>query len=187
MVGIFALWLPILLSAVGVFIVSSIIHMVLKYHSTDFKGLPDEAGARAAMQPLAIPPGEYIVPWCGNQKDMGSPEYQAKLNEGPVAFMTVMPNGPFKMGASLIQWFIYSLVVGVVAAYVGGRALGPGAHYLKVFQFVGVTSFACYTMAGWQHSIWYKRSWLTTVKNTLDGLVYSLVTAGVFGWLWPGI
>ena len=185
MVGIFALWLPILLSSVCVFIVSSIIHMLLKYHHSDFKGLPDEAGARAAMMPLAIPPGEYVVPWCGNHKDMGSPEYVAKLNEGPVGFLTIMPNGPFKMGASLVQWFIYSLIVGVIAAYVGGRALGPGAHYLKVFQLVGVTAFACYTVAGWQASIWYKRSWLTTAKNTFDGLVYSLVTAGVFGWLWP--
>jgi len=42
MVSIVSLWLPILLSAAAVFILSSIIHMVLKYHNNDFKALPSE-------------------------------------------------------------------------------------------------------------------------------------------------
>ena len=101
--------------------------------------------------------------------------------------MTVFPNGPFAMGRSLVLWFVYSVIVGIFAAYVAGQALPAGAHYLKVFQFVGVTAFACYTVAGWQASIWYRRSWFTTAKNTFDGLLYALVTAGFFGWLWPGV
>ena len=89
------------------------------------------------------------------------------------------------MGGQLGQWFLYSVVVGVFAAYIAGHALGPGAHYLAVFRFVGATAFMCYTVAGWQASIWYKRAWSTTLKNTLDGLVYACFTAGIFGWLWP--
>jgi len=89
------------------------------------------------------------------------------------------------MATNLTQWFLYSLVVGIFAAYVAGRALESGAHYLAVFRFVGVTAFACYTLAGWQESIWWKRSWSTTLKNSFDGLIYALLTAGTFGWLWP--
>lgn len=36
-----------------------------------------------------------------------------------------------------------------------------------------------------QNSIWYKRKWSSTLKSMADGLVYALVTAGTFGWLWP--
>lgn len=185
MVGIISLWLPVLLSAVGVFVVSSLIHMVLGYHRSDHKELPDEKGAMDALRPFAIPPGEYAFPRAEDHKQMATPEFQAKLDAGPVAFMTVLPSGPFTMGASLVQWFVYSVVVGIFAAYVAGQALPVGAHYTKVFQFTGVVAFACYAVGGWQASIWYRRSWLTTAKNTFDGLVYALVTAGFFGWLWP--
>ena len=108
-----------------------------------------------------------------------------EMEAGPMAFMTVMPNGAPKMGGQLLQWFVYSAIVGVFAAYIAGHALGPGAHYLAVFRFVGATAFMCYTVAGWQASIWYRREWSTTLKNTFDGLVYACLTAGVFGWLWP--
>jgi hypothetical protein len=48
-----------------------------------------------------------------------------------------------------------------------------------------VTSFLGYTAALWQMSIWYRRSWLTTIKITIDGLIYGAITAVTFGWLWP--
>jgi len=99
--------------------------------------------------------------------------------------MTVLPNGPMGMGKNLTQWFLYSVVVGVFGAYVAGRALPPGAAYLSVFRFVGVTAFLAYAAALWQMSIWYRRAWITTIKATVDGLIYGLLTAGTFGWLWP--
>ncbi len=34
-------------------------------------------------------------------------------------------------------------------------------------------------------SIWKGVPWMVTFKNVVDGVVYGLVTAGVFGWLWP--
>ena len=102
-----------------------------------------------------------------------------------MAFMTVLPAGAPKMGGQLVQWFVYSVIVGVFAAYVASRAAGPNPEYLDVFRFTGATAFFCYAVAGWQASIWYKRAWNTTLKNTFDGLVYALLTAGAFGWLWP--
>ena len=116
---------------------------------------------------------------------MSDPAYIEKAKLGPVAMLNVMQSGPPKMGKSLVLWFLYSVIVGIFAAYVSGRALSPGADYLAVFRFAGVTAFLGYTLAEWQNTIWYNRSLSTSVKNTVDGLIYALVTAGTFGWLWP--
>ena len=185
MVAITTLWLPILLSAVFVFIASSIIHMATSLHKNDHKKVPDEDKAMDAIRPLNIPPGDYMMPRCANSKEMKSPEFTEKLKKGPVMLLTVYPNGPFAMWQSLVQWFLYSIVIGIFSAYVAGRALTVGTEYLQVFRFAGVTAFLGYAVALWQLSIWYKRSWGTTFRLTIDGLVYALLTAGVFGWLWP--
>jgi hypothetical protein len=117
---------------------------------------------------------------------MKSEEFQEKWKKGPVWFITVLPAGaPLGMGSQLAQWFGYSLIVGVFAAYVTGRALGPGAEYLSVFRFAGCTAFLGYSLAHMQRSIWYRQAWSTTLKNMFDGLVYGLLTAGSFAWLWP--
>jgi len=159
--------------------------MALPYHKNDFKRVPAEDDVMSALRPFNIAPGEYCVPRASSMKDMGSPEFVAKLTKGPVFFMTVMKSGPMSMTGSLIGWFVYSVVVSIFAAYIAGRALGPGAHYLSVFRFAGCTAFAGYALASWQNTIWYKRSVSTTLKLTFDGLVYALVSAGAFGWLWP--
>lgn len=185
MVPLLSLWLPILLSAVLVFIASSVIHMMLKYHSNDFSRLPDEDKAMDALRPLNIPPGEYVMPFSGSMEAMKSPEYQEKVKKGPVMFMNVMPSGMPTMGKELALWFVYCVIVGIFAAYVGGRTLGAGTHYLAVFRVVGTVAFTGYALALMQNSIWYKRNWSATIKSMFDGLVYALLTAGVFGWLWP--
>ncbi len=185
MTGLTSLLLPILLSAVIVFVASSVIHMVLPWHKTDYGKLPEEQRAMDALRPLGIPPGDYMVPRPASMADMGSPEFKEKMNQGPVMVVTVLPNGGTGMARNLVLWFLYSVVVGVFAAYVAGRALPPASPYLSVFRFVGATAFAGYALGLWQMSIWYRRSWSITVKSTIDGLIYALLTAGTFGWLWP--
>ncbi len=185
MTALSALLVPIVLSAVIVFVASSIIHMALPWHKGDYPKVPNEERVRDALRPLAIPPGDYMIPRASGMQDMKSPEFLAKMNEGPVMVVTVMPNGPWTMGKNLAQWFVYSIVVGVFAAYVAATALPPGAPYPRVFQLVGVTAFIGYALALWQLSIWYRRDWITTIKSNVDGLIYGLLTAGTFGWLWP--
>ena len=185
MVAVMSLWIPILVSAVIVFVASSIIHMVLPYHRTDFGRLPAEDAVMDALRKIGIPPGDYMVPCAGSPKQMKDPAFIDKMKKGPVAVLTVMKSGPPSMGPSLALWFLYCAVVGLFAAYVAGRALAPGAQYLAVFRFAGCTAFVGYALALWQNSIWYKRAWSTTLKSTFDGLVYALLTAGTFGWLWP--
>lgn len=185
MTGLLALWLPILLSAVIVFIASSIIHMTPLWHKGDYPTLPNEEAVRAAVGPLAIPPGDYMVPRATSGAEMRAPAFVEKIKQGPVLIMSVLPNKPLFMGTSLVLWFIYCVVVSIFAAYVAGRALPPGAHYLAVFRFAGVTAFAGYSLAIWQMTIWYKRGVSHSIKATIDGLIYALLTAGTFGWLWP--
>jgi hypothetical protein len=180
-----ALWLPILLSSVLVFVMSSIIHMALTWHKSDYPKLPNEEKVMDALRLFALPPGDYMVPRASNSQELRSAEFTEKLKKGPVMILTVLPNGPMSMGTNLVLWFLYSAVVGLLAAYVAGRALPAGTDYLHVFRFVGTTAFIGYAVALWQMSIWYKRAWSTTIKTTVDGLVYALLTAGVFGWLWP--
>lgn len=186
MVGISGLWMPLLLSAVLVFLASSILHMVLPFwHRGDFPRLAREDEFRAAVGALGLPPGDYMVPRADNPEQMKSAEFQEKLKQGPNVIMTVLRPGDWGMGKSLAQWFAYCLVISLFAAYVSGRALPSGADYLAVFRFAGVTAFLGYAAATWQNSIWYHRSWVTTAKVTVDGLIYGLLTAGAFGWLWP--
>jgi len=185
MTGLSVLWLPILLSAVIVFVASSLIHMATPWHKSDYPKVPNEDRVMDALRPLAIPPGDYMIPRPSSREEMRAPEFAEKVKRGPVMVLTVMPPGPMTMSKSLVLWFFYCAVVGVFAAYVAGRALQPGAPYLQVFRFAGATAFIGYSLALWQMSIWYRRAWSTTVKTTVDGLIYALLTAGTFGWLWP--
>jgi len=185
MTDLLALWLPILVSAVFVFIASSVIHMLLGWHNQDYPKMAQEDRFIEALRPLGIEPGDYMVPRATGMKEMQTPEFMEKRTKGPVMVVTVMPNGPFGMGRTLAWWFIYSLVVSLFAAYIGSRALAPGTHYIRVFQIVGATAFIGYALALWQMSIWYARSLRTTILSNVDGLIYSLLTAGTFGWLWP--
>lgn len=185
MITLDMLWLPILLSAVFVFLVSSVIHMALPWHKGDYSKVPNEGKVMDALRPFAIPPGDYMMPRASSMKDMGSPEFTEKMKKGPVMIFTVVPNGPATMGKSLTLWFLYSVLVGFFAAYLTGRTLSVGADYLEVFRYIGTTAFLGYSLALLQTSIWYRRAWSTTIKSMIDGLIYALVTAGVFGWLWP--
>src|SRR6185503_2477777 len=185
MTDLLVLWLPILVSAVLVFIASSVIHRVLGWHNQDYPKMAQEERFMEALRPLGIEPGDYMVPRASGMQEMQAPEFMEKRSKGPVMVVTVMPNGPWGMGRMLVWWFVYSLVVSLFAAYIGSRTLAPGTHYIRVFQIVGATAFIGYALALWQMSIWYARSLRTTILSNVDGLIYSLLTAGTFGWLWP--
>lgn len=178
------LWLPILLSAVFVFILSGILHMALPWHKNDFKKLPAEDAVRDALRPFNVPPGDYMTPSCGNG-DYNSSEFKAKLAAGPNVMMTVMPNGPGNMGATFVQWFVYLLALGTFIAYIAVHALPGDAPARMVFRIVAAITFLAYAAAQWPQSIWMRRSWSSTIKHTVDGLLYGLVTGATFAWLWP--
>ena len=185
MVSLGSLLIPILVSAVLVFAVSAIIHMVLKYHNKDYTRLPNEDAVRAAIRAGNPPPAQYIIPYCSDMKDMEKPEMKQKYIDGPVVVMNVMKPGVPQMSRYLIQWFIFVLVVSFFIAYVAAHCLPQGAVYLRVFQVVGAVGFLAYGAGQVPSSIWMGQPWPIAWKGLLDGLIYGLVTAGAFGWLWP--
>jgi uncharacterized membrane protein (DUF485 family) len=186
MVSLGALWLPILLSAILVFVVSSILHMVFKYHAADYRRLPDEEAVRAALRPAGAAPGQYVTPHVMDMKELETPEVKQKFVEGPVAVMYVKPNGYTGMGPMLGQWFLFILLVSFFVAYLASHVLGPGTPYLDVFRVVGAAGFLAYGAGAVPNAIWMGKPWSVTTKELIDGLIYGLVTAGTFGWLWPG-
>ncbi len=180
-----ALWLPILVAAVLVFIVSSVIHMAVPIHKNDYKKLADEDGVLEAMREKGVQPGEYMFPNAGSMKECGSPEMIAKFEQGPVGFMTVLTPGPMNMGKFLSQWFVFTIVMSVFVAYTASFSLPDGAAYMDVFRLTGTVAFLGYAGCVATNSIWKGVSWMVTAKFLFDGLLYALATAGAFAWLWP--
>jgi len=185
MVSLTQLILAVVGSAVAVFIASSLIHMVFKWHNKDYRGLTNEDAARAVLKAGSAGPGQYFIPHCADMKDMAKPEMQQKFVEGPVGMVVIRPSGAPKMGPQLAQWFVLSLVVAGVAAYVAARTVPFGASFLAVARVVSLVTFMAYATGGLTSAIWFGRPWGSALKDVLDAFIYGLVTAGVFGWLWP--
>lgn len=180
------LWLPILLSAVVVFVISSLIHMVFKWHASDYNALPDEAAARAALGGGRLPPGRYVVPHCTDMKEMADEAMQRKYREGPVAQIVVGPNGVPGMGKYLGQWFLWCLVVAAVAGVLAGSAIGlvPGQARSGALLVTAVT-FIAHGFGTVTESIWMMRPWSSSAKYLLDSALFALGSGAVFFWLWP--
>lgn len=183
MVPIVSLLVPILVASVVVFITSALMHMVLKYHNSDYGKLGNEEAVGDVLR--GAPLGHYVLPHSAGGEAFKDPAFIERVKRGPVAFITVMPSGPPNMAKSLGQWFAFTVGASLLTAYVTGRALGPGAEYAQVFRFAGTTAFLAYAFGTMPESIWFGRKWSVTFKHVIDGLVYALLTAGVFGWLWP--
>jgi hypothetical protein len=184
MVSLAALWLPIVLSAVLVFVASSVIHMFLGYHNRDYTKLANEDAVRAVIRSANPKPGQYIIPH-GGPGDMHSAEMQQKFVEGPVAVLNIKPSGKVGMGANLIQWFVFALAISFMTAYVASRTLAPGTDYLHVFRIVATVGFLAYAGGQLPAAIWMGKPWSIATKEVFDGLIYGFLTAGAFGWLWP--
>ena len=177
------LWLPILLSAVGVFVVSSVLHMCIPIHKNDYKKLENEEPLLAGLREHQQQPGEYMFPAAECMSDMKNPEYIERCNLGPVGFMVIMPNGMWNMGKSLGQWFAYSIVISLLTAYVCSFALAEGASFSDIFRLTSTVSFLGYAFSSVSNSIWKGISWCVTCKFVFDGTLYSLATGAIFGWM----
>mgnify|MGYP001821464976 FL=1 len=178
---IMGLWLPIVVSAVVVFVAGSVIWMAMPWHKKEWQKTLDEEAVRAALK--GCEPGMYTVPHCADRSEYNQPEMQQKLVDGPQAFVTVVPSGLPRMGGKLLMMFGYNLLVAIVCAYVVSRTLSAGADYLAIFRISGTIAFIAYGMAYVQESIWFGRKWSSTVFTFVDALIYALLTGGLFGWL----
>jgi hypothetical protein len=185
MVGLSALWMPILVSAVFVLIRLAIIHMMPGWHRSDMTAVPGEDKVMETLRGLNVQPGEYRFPYGNTTVEMTTPVFVEKMKTGPVGALTIRPNGELPFGKMMGQWFVYSLSIAVLAGYIAGRTRGPGAPFVQVFRVSGTVAFCCYVVALWQNWIWWGRSTRFTLTYSVDGLMYALVTGATFGWLWP--
>ncbi len=175
--------LPILLAAALVFLVSSLVWMVLPHHKKDWSKLPEEEGVFDALGDAG--PGQYSLPHLASQEEFKDPEVQARFESGPTGFLVVSPRGVPKMGKNMAIWFVYALLASLAVALVAREALDPGTGYMEVFRVVGAIAWMAYGFSHAQESIWFGRPWRGFVKHLFDALLYGLVTAGAFAWLWP--
>ena len=185
MVTIGALWLPILLSTITVWVASTLFWRVMPHHKSDYAELLDEDVARRALTPQALIPGQYMIPHAVSHKDLQDPETTRRFEEGPVGFLTVVPSGAPTMGSKIMLSVVFYFVITIVVAYLASRTLDPGADYLAVFRVTGTVAWLAYGTATVPDAIWFGRPWSGIAKGLGDALVFGLLTAGFFGWLWP--
>jgi hypothetical protein len=181
-----SLWLSVVVAAVAVFVVSSIVHMALRYHKADYRQLGDEEKVAQAVRQVGPAPGLYFIPYCAEMSQLKDPAMQKKFAEGPVALLTVRPNGMPGMGKNLVQWFLFCFLVSFAVAYVARHTLHPGASGLEVFRITGTVAFAAYAFGHLQNSIWAAVPWSNSLRAIFDALLYALTTGLVFRLLWPG-
>src|ERR1051326_1954506 len=121
MVQLSQLWLPIVLSAVTVFIGSSIIWMALPIHKHEYKKLGDkEPAVLDAVRSWGLGGGMFMFPFC-DPKDRNSPQAKEKSAKGPWGVM-MLRDKPWSMGPLMAMWFINLLLISAVVAYIGRHA-----------------------------------------------------------------
>jgi hypothetical protein len=157
----------------------------MPHHKKDFKGVPDEDNVLEAMRTGGVKPGVYFFPFCEDRGKMNDPDMVAKMEEGPMGTMTVMPPGPPAMGKPMVLQAVYFLIATILVAYIGAVALAPGTPYLTVFRIIATAAILAYAGAHAPRSIWFGRPWGHTFKEIVDGVVYGLLTAGIFASMWP--
>jgi len=186
-VSLISLWLPILLSAVFAWLASALIHMVIKYHNSDYKRINKEQEVALALRQSEDQPGLYSTPYCSDMKEMNDAVIQQRFKEGPVAMITIMGKGMPAMGKLLGQQFLFFLIGSVLIAYIAVMALHVGADSIHIFHVVFVTAFAIYAWASVPYSIWFGQPWLNTFKYFIDAIIYAAVIGATFVWLWPEV
>ncbi len=179
------LWLPIVVSAVIVFVASAIIWMGFKFMNADWQMVSGggEDQLREAVRKLNLAPGQYVFPHMMASADRAAA--MKKWEEGPVGVLLLRKPAKFSMGKTLVQGFIWMLVISLFAGYVSSHALERGADYLRVFQVAGSSAFMAHGLGIFPEAIWFGRSWKNAWKTALTGLLYACLVAGTFGWLWP--
>lgn len=185
MVSLVQLWLPTLLSAVVVFILSGLLHMALKFwHLRDNKGFANEDDVAAAVRKGAPAAGMYMLPFC-TAENANTPEMKRKLAEGPVGILFLRDPGSASMGSCLAQWFVWTVIVSLAVAYVATLTLSAAAADVQIFRVVGAVTFMAYSFAVVPYGIWFGQPWGSVFKHVVDGLLYGLITGALFAWLWP--
>jgi hypothetical protein len=179
-----SLWLPILLSAAAVWIVSLIVWMALPHHKGDFLGLPDEDGFMDYIRKSGIKPGNYAFPDARGRAAMQSEKVQKAWQEGPVGHLSVWQT-PLTMGGKLVATFIVYLVVSTLIAYLTRVALPGAPPFTRVFQVATTAGILAYCFSFIPNALWWGSYKRTIIANFIDGIIYGAIIGAIFAWRWP--
>ncbi len=161
--------------------------MLLKYHNADYQQLSNEDDVAAAIRAGSPGKGIHALPYCIDMKEMASEAMQKKYSDGPVAFVTVFDRGMPNMPKLIGQQILFFLFGCTLIAYCATLALTAGTPYMEVFRLVGAIGFLTFGWGQIPFGIWYGHLWATVARFLLDALIYGLIVAGVFAWLWPDL
>jgi hypothetical protein len=184
-ISLLQLWLPIILGTFLAWIASGLIHILVKYHDSDYQQLGNEDEVMNAVRNGSPKLGIHAFPYCIDMNEMKNEAVQQRFTKGPVGMLAVLPNGMPNMGKLMLQQISFFLGGSILIAYVATLALEPGADYISVFRIVAVVGFLTFGWAVIPFSIWFGHLWSMTAKYLVDALIYGLMIAGSFAWLWP--
>lgn len=185
-VGMFDLWMPILVSAVVVFFASFLAHMVLPHHKKDWGKAANEDALLEYVRSSGIKTGQYMFPGCEDWSELKDPDKKKAYMAGPhgtIRIWSGMPN----MGRNLALTFLLYIVIGVFVAYLAVISLDAGEGFKQVFRFVGTASVMAYCLGFVGNTIWFGQPLKPFLNDLADGIVFGLLTGVVFGWLWPAL
>ncbi len=177
------LWMPILTTAVVVFILSCLAWTISPHHKPEYRKLAAEPGFLDALRTLNIPAGGYFFPYVDGA-GMKTEEGKRLMNEGPWGRMRLYGKKP-GMGGSMLGSFVLYLVVSAAIAFVGTMTIPAGAGFGDVLRVLGTVGVLSYSVAVIPQIIWFERQWSVFFTHLFDGVVFGLATGLVFAWMWP--
>ena len=176
--------IPILLSAIAVFVISLAGRLLIGHHKADWNELPEEGDTMEFLRKSGIKPGCYIFPLVHSKEHRTDELKEQRLEAGPWGTIHVWTSQG-NLGSRLLQTFTFHLVASFFIAYLGTLAIEPGAGFLKAFQVTGTAGILAYAFGGVPNAIWFSRHVRPAVLDVVDGICFGLITGVVFGLLWP--
>lgn len=178
---VWTLLLPIILSAIALFVASFVSWMVVRLHKDDWRKLEKEDEFFAKVQELKPAVGSYNFPHC-TPENMKDSAMQEKLNQGPCGVMTIFPPGQ-SMGRNLGLTFAHYLGVSFCIGYLATLAFERGAAFGDVFRFVATAGLIAFLAGIIGHAIWFR---IRIIGHLIESIVYALIMGVIFAALWPG-
>ncbi len=178
-----ALWLPIIIISVVLFVASFVAWVILPHHFGDWKKLEKEQEFMDAVSGLNLPPGNYMYPMTHAKAEQNSDEFRERYMKGPRGVLSTweVPN----MGVNLGLTLVFFLVTTAIIAYITYAALGPGSDmFMKVLQIAGAIGVLTHASSGVLNAIWFKRR---VIMDVVDGVVYGIIIGLIFALMWPAV
>jgi hypothetical protein len=182
------LWLPIVVSALLVFVLSAVTHMMVPFRLTEWGHLKTQDAIQASLRGTA--PGLYVFPTPADAKERGKPEAMQKVAEGPSGWLTLVHPGPMSWVRNLGLSLAMNLFVSFGAAYIATLTLGAVPlqlfpHERVVFRVISTIGFFAYAAGPIYDAIWFWKPWKSLAMTAVDSLAYGLVMGVTFSMLWP--